>query len=167
MVFKTADMGSIPIPSVFILIYKQFMQVKNLNEIELKRIVKKLNLIIPAQNAKLGPPVGPVLGQVKIKVKDFCTMFNDATNKFKPGLPLPVTVCVFKNETFNFFIKTPAVSFLLKNALVLNNTKSLTLLDIYKISLIKKLDFEHLSNEMVFKSVLIQAKILKINIIES
>ena len=142
------------------------MQVKNFNEIELKRVTKKLNLIIPAQNAKLGPPVGPVLGQVKIKVKDFCAMFNDATSKFKVGLPLPVTVCVLKNETFNFFIKTPSVSFLLKNALVFNNSKSLSLLDLYKISLIKKLDFEHLSNEIVFKSVLMHAKILKINIIE-
>ncbi len=141
------------------------MRVKNISEIELKRIVKKLNLVIPAQTAKLGPPVGPVLGQVKIKVKDFCTMFNDATNVFLPGLPLRVTVCVFKNETFNFFIKTPSVSFLLKNVLIAKKTKSLSLLDIYKISLIKKLDFDHLTHQAVFKSILVGAKILKINII--
>lgn len=142
------------------------MRVKNISEIELKRIVKKLNLIIPAQTAKLGPPVGPVLGQVKIKVKDFCTMFNEATAVFAAGLPLPVTVCVFKNETFNFFIKTPSTSFLLKNALIAKKTKSLSLLDIYKISLIKKQDFDHLSQKAVFKSILIGAKILKINITE-
>lgn len=141
------------------------MQVKNLNEIELKRVVKKLNLVIPAQNAKLGPPVGPVLGQVKIKVKDFCTLFNDATNKFKSGLPLPVTVCVFKNETFSFFIKTPTTSFLLKNIVLLNNKKSLTLLDIYKIAIIKKLDLEHLTVRVIFKNILVSAKTLKINII--
>lgn len=142
------------------------MRVKNINEIELKRVIKKLNLIIPAQNAKLGPPVGPVLGQVKIKVKDFCTMFNDATATFSQGLPLPVTVCVFKNETFNFYIKTPSTSFLLKNALVIKKAKSLSLLDIYKISLIKKLDFDHLSNKVILKSVLIGAKILKIDVNE-
>jgi large subunit ribosomal protein L11 len=141
------------------------MRVKNISEIELKRIVKKLNLVIPAQTAKLGPPVGPVLGQVKIKVKDFCTMFNDATSVFLPGLPLRVIVCVFKNETFNFFIKTPSVSFLLKNVLIAKKSKSLSLLDIYKISLIKKLDFDHLTLQAVFKSVLVGAKILKINII--
>ena len=142
------------------------MRVKNISEIELKRIIKKLNLIIPAQSAKLGPPVGPVLGQVKIKVKDFCTMFNDATMVFAPGLPLPVTVCVFKNEIFNFYIKTPSTSFLLKNALISKKAKSLSLLDIYKLSLIKKLDFDHLSQKAVFKSILVGAKILKISIIE-
>ena len=74
-----------------------------------------MNIVIPAQTAKLGPPVGPVLGQVKIKVKDFCTLFNDTTSRFKFGLPLPVLVFVYKNETFSFLIKTPTVSFLLKN----------------------------------------------------
>ena len=143
------------------------MRVKNIDEIELKYIIKKLNLIIPAQTAKLGPPVGPILGQVKIKVKDFCTMFNEATAVFAPGLPLPVTVCVFKNEIFKFYIKTPSTSFLLKNTLISKKTNSLSLLDIYKISLIKKLDFDHLSNQVVFKSILVTAKILKINIIEN
>lgn len=143
------------------------MQVKNLNEIDLKRVTKKLNLIIPAQNAKLGPPVGPILGQVKIKVKDFCVLFNDATIKLKQGLPLPVTVCVFKNETFNFFIKTPTVSFLLKNFILKNNSKSLSILDIYKISLIKKNDLEHLSHQVVLRNILISAKALKISILES
>ncbi len=142
------------------------MRVKNLNEIEFKRVLKKLNLIIPAQNAKLGPPVGPVLGQVKIKVKDFCTMFNDATLIFKPGLPLPVTVFIFKNETFNFIIRTPSISFLLKNVLNVNKIKDLTLLDIYKISLIKKMDSDHLNLKSIFRSILIGAKILKITIIE-
>lgn len=143
------------------------MQVKNLNEIELKRVVKKLNLVIPAQNAKLGPPVGPVLGQIKIKVKDFCSLFNESTNRFKPGLPLPVTVCVFKNETFSFFIKTPTSTFLLKNMFILKGKKSLTLLDVYKLTLIKKLDFEHLSTRVLFKNMLISAKTLKINVILS
>ena len=143
------------------------MQVKNLNEIDLKRVTKKLNLIIPAQNAKLGPPVGPILGQVKIKVKDFCVLFNDTTIKLKQGLPLPVTVCVFKNKTFNFFIKTPTVSFLLKNFILKNNSKSLSILDIYKISLIKKNDLEHLSHQVVLRNILISAKALKISILES
>jgi ribosomal protein L11 len=116
------------------------MRINNYNEVNFKQVVKKVNLVIPAQNAKLTPPVGPILGQVKIKVKDFCTLFNDATNTLKPGLPLPVSVYVYKNETFCFFIKTPTVSFLLKNLLSKSVDKSISLLDIYKISLIKKLE---------------------------
>ena len=143
------------------------MEIKNYNELDLKRIVRKVNLIIPAQTAKLGPPVGPVLGQVKIKVKDFCTIFNENTKKFKLGLPLPVSVFVYKNESFNFYIKSPTTSFLLKNlSLFKNKNKSLSLLDIYKIALIKKQDFSHIPLRSVYKNVLITAKILKFNIIK-
>lgn len=116
------------------------MRINNYNEVNFKQVIKKLDLIIPAQNAKLTPPVGPLLGQVKIKVKDFCTLFNDATNSFKPGLPLPVTVFVYKNETFCFIIKTPTVSFLLKTFVINNVEKSISLLDVYKISKIKRLE---------------------------
>jgi ribosomal protein L11 len=116
------------------------MQINNSSEVNFTQVIKKLNLIIPAQNAKLSPPVGPLLGQVKIKVKDFCTLFNDATIKFKLGLPLPVSVYVYKNETFCFIIKTPTVSFLLKTILFTNRDKVISLLDVYKISKIKKLE---------------------------
>jgi ribosomal protein L11 len=116
------------------------MQINNYNEVNVTQVIKKLDLIIPAQTAKLTPPVGPLLGQVKIKVKDFCTLFNDATSCFKIGLPLPVSVFVYKNETFCFFIKTPTISFLLKIIVFQNTDKTLSLLDIYKISKIKKLE---------------------------
>ena len=141
------------------------MQITSLKQLDLIKVVRKVNILIPAQTAKMGPPVGPVLGQVKIKVKDFCTMFNEATTKFKYGLPLPVSVFVFKNETFNFYIKTPTTSFLLKNVLARNSSEHLTLLDIYKITLIKQLDLKHLETEAIIKSVLQTAKTLKIKII--
>lgn len=141
------------------------MQLKNIRDLDTRKVLKKLNLIIPAQQAKLGPPVGPVLGQVKIKVKDFCLIFNEATTQFKQGLPLPVSVFVFKNETFSFLIRTPSMSFLLKNIIAINGNNQVTLLDLYKIFLIKRLDFDHLSSMVIFKSVLNHAKVLKIKII--
>ena len=141
------------------------MQLRNIRDLDTRKVLKKLNLIIPAQQAKLGPPVGPVLGQVKIKVKDFCLIFNEATTQFKQGLPLPVSVFVFKNETFSFLIRTPSMSFLLKNIIAINGNNQVTLLDLYKIFLIKRLDFDHLSSMVIFKSVLNHAKVLKIKII--
>jgi large subunit ribosomal protein L11 len=140
------------------------MQIKNYNQLDITKITRKVSLIIPAQTAKLGPPVGPVLGQVKIKVKDFCTLFNDATSQFKLGLPLRVIVFVFKNETFNFIILPPSNSFLLKNSLKFSKTNSLTVLDIYKIALIKKQEFEHLKLNVIFRNILHTAKLLKIKI---
>jgi hypothetical protein len=47
-----------------------------------------------------------------------------------------------------------------------NATKSLSLLDIYKISLIKKLEWKHIAIQNIFKNVLLTAKILKIVIIK-
>ena len=47
------------------------MEIKNINDVDFLRLNREVTLIVPAQNAKLGPPVGPILGQVKIKVKDF------------------------------------------------------------------------------------------------
>ena len=157
-------MGSNPIPSDNYFHLITYMEIKNYNQLDFKRINKKVNLIIPAQTAKLGPPVGPILGQVKIKVKDFCTEFNESSNKFKLGLPLPVSVFVYKNDSFDFYVKTPTTSFLLKNLLKFNNTKVLTSLDIYKISLIKHLDVPHLTLKSVYKTVLNSAKQLKIKI---
>ncbi len=143
------------------------MQIKNYNQLDITKISRKVSLIIPAQTAKLGPPVGPVLGQVKIKVKDFCALFNEATSVFKLGLPLRVIVFVFKNETFNFIILPPSNSFLLKNSLKLSKQNVLTTLDIYKIALIKKQEFDHLALNVIFKNILYTAKLLKIKVISN
>jgi large subunit ribosomal protein L11 len=140
------------------------MQIKDYNQVNTTKVIKKLDLIIPAQSAKLTPPVGPLLGQVKIKVKDFCTLFNDATASFKVGLPFPVSVFVYKNDTFSFIIKTPIISFLLKATAFQNSNKVLSLLDIYKIAKIKKLEFNHIEIENIFKNVLLTAKLLKIKL---
>ena len=140
------------------------MEIKNYNQLDLNRVVKKVSLVVPAQSAKLGPPVGPILGQVKIKVKDFCTQFNESTAKYINGLPFPVIVFVYKNETFDFLIKTPTTTFLLKNMLKINGNNYLTLLDIYKISLIKQRDLTHLNVKSIFKTIFLTAKTLKIKI---
>jgi hypothetical protein len=50
----------------------------------------------------------------------------------------------------------------LKNLLSKSVDKSISLLDIYKISLIKKLEWKHILLENIFKNVLLTAKILKI-----
>ena len=140
------------------------MELKNLNDLNQKKILKKLKLIVPAQQAKLGPPVGAILGQVKIKVKDFCAQFNDSTIKYKSGLPLPLVVFVFKGDTFSFFIKTPSISFLIKNISSLNTNNEITLADLYKICLIKRLDFKHIPERSLYRNILFQARALRVTI---
>ena len=42
--------------------------------------------------------------------------FNDRTMKMDEGTVVPVLITVFKDKSFNFLIKTPPASYLLKKA---------------------------------------------------
>jgi large subunit ribosomal protein L11 len=140
------------------------MHIKDYTNIDLSKVSKVINLIAPARNAKLGPPVGPILGQAKIKVKDFCTLFNNVTVNYDENFPIRVRVFVFKDETFVFIIKTPDIHFLLKNFLNFNKKNFLNLVDIYKISLIKKTELNHLNLKTIFKNILNTVKLRNIKI---
>ncbi len=78
-----------------------------------KEVVNKIKLQIPAGKATPAPPVGTVLGPAGINLQDFCTKYNDATRD-KMGDILPVEISVYDDRSFDFVIKTPPTSFLLK-----------------------------------------------------
>lgn len=75
----------------------------------------KIKLQIPAGGATPAPPVGPALGQHGIAIQDFCNRFNDAT-KDKKGDVVPVVITVFEDRSFDFIMKTPPTSELIKKA---------------------------------------------------
>lgn len=76
-------------------------------------IVKKIKLQIPAGKATPAPPVGTVLGPAGINLGEFCTKYNEATRD-KMGDVLPVEISIYEDRSFDFVIKTPPTSFLLK-----------------------------------------------------
>ena len=78
-----------------------------------KTITKKIKLQIAAGKATPAPPVGTVLGPAGVNLNEFCTKFNDAT-KDKMGDVLPVEISIYEDRTFDFVLKTPPASFLLK-----------------------------------------------------
>jgi large subunit ribosomal protein L11 len=80
-----------------------------------KKITKVLKLQINAGKANPAPPVGPALGQAGINIQEFCTRFNDAT-KDKMGSIIPVVISVFDDKSYDFILKTPPASDLLKKA---------------------------------------------------
>jgi large subunit ribosomal protein L11 len=80
-----------------------------------KKISKVLKLQIDAGRANPAPPVGPALGQAGINIQEFCTKFNDAT-KDKMGNIIPVVISVFEDKSYDFVLKTPPASDLLKKA---------------------------------------------------
>lgn len=82
-------------------------------------VVKKIKLQIPAGKATPAPPVGTVLGPAGINLQEFCTKYNDATRD-KMGDVLPVEISVYEDRSFDFIIKTPPTSFLLKKYAKIN-----------------------------------------------
>lgn len=81
-----------------------------------KKIPKvQIKLQIPAGAANPAPPVGPALGQHGVNIMQFCKAFNDAT-KAKDGIILPVIISVYNDRSFDFIIKSPPASVLLKRA---------------------------------------------------
>lgn len=84
-----------------------------------KEAVKKIKLQIPAGKATPAPPVGTVLGPAGINLQDFCTKYNDATRD-KMGDILPVEISIYDDRSFDFIIKTPPTSFLLKKYAKIN-----------------------------------------------
>ena len=81
-----------------------------------KEVKARIKLHIEAGQASPAPPVGPALGQHNVNIMDFVRQFNDKTNKMEAGTIVPVVISVFKDRTFNFTMKTPPASFLLKKA---------------------------------------------------
>jgi len=81
-----------------------------------KEATTLIKLQVPAGKANPAPPVGPALGQAGVNIMEFCKAFNAKTQDVEAGMPLPVVISVYKDRSFDFIIKTPPASVLLKKA---------------------------------------------------
>ncbi len=81
-----------------------------------KKLDKIVKLQVPAGSANPAPPVGPALGQAGVNIMEFCKAFNARTQEIEKGLTLPVVISVYADRSFDFIIKTPPASVLLKKA---------------------------------------------------
>ncbi len=80
-----------------------------------KKVKTQIKLQIQAGKATPAPPVGPALGQHGVAIQDFCNQFNDKT-KDRSGDIVPVIITVYEDRTFDFIMKTPPASELIKKA---------------------------------------------------
>ncbi len=81
----------------------------------MKKIKAIIKLQIPAAKATPAPPVGPALAQYGINIAEFCQKFNEATRD-KSGFTAPVEITVYEDSSYEFKIKQPLASELLKKA---------------------------------------------------
>lgn len=80
-----------------------------------KPVKAVIKLQIPAGKANPAPPVGTALGPHGLNIQEFCTQYNEAT-KENMGEVIPVIITVYEDRTFDFILKTPPASELIKKA---------------------------------------------------
>lgn len=80
-----------------------------------KPIKKIIKLQLEAGKATPAPPTGTALGPTGINIGQFCQQFNDAT-KDKMGSIIPAVINIYEDRTFDFKLKTPPASDMLRKA---------------------------------------------------
>jgi large subunit ribosomal protein L11 len=80
-----------------------------------KKITANIKLNIPAGKGTPAPPVGPALGQAGINMMEFLKKFNEMTAP-NMGFVMPVEITVFEDRSYNFVVKQPLVTDLIKRA---------------------------------------------------
>ncbi len=80
-----------------------------------KAIKVIVTLQIPAGKATPAPPVGTALGPHGINIGDFVRKYNEATAKME-GEIVPVQITIYEDRSFEFKLKTPPASDLLRRA---------------------------------------------------
>lgn len=80
-----------------------------------KAIKTVLKLQIQAGAANPAPPIGPALGQHGVNIQQFCQQFNEATKGMGTDI-VPAEITIYEDRTFEFKLKTPPASDLLRKA---------------------------------------------------
>jgi len=81
----------------------------------MKKVKAIVKLQIPAAKATPAPPVGPTLAQHGLNIAEFCQRFNEMT-KNQEGFTVPVEMTIYEDRTYDFKLKSPPASELLKKA---------------------------------------------------
>ena len=80
-----------------------------------KKIKTIIKLQIQAGKANPAPPVGPALGQHGLNIVEFCNKFNEATKEMAGDI-IPAEITVYEDRTYEFKLKTPPASDLIRKA---------------------------------------------------
>ncbi|GMN28655.1 hypothetical protein TIFTF001_002128 [Ficus carica] len=148
-----------------------------LKEILTRRpVAATIRLTVPAGGARPAPPVGPALGQYRLNLMAFCKDFNARTQKYKPDTPMSVTITAYKDNTFDFIVKSPKVSWYLKKAAGIESgsgraghveAAALSVKHVYEIAKIKQSDpyCQYMPLESICKSIIATASSMGIKVV--
>lgn len=139
-----------------------------------KEVKARLRLLIPGGAATPAPPVGAALGQQGVNIMEFCKQFNAKTAD-KKGQTIPVVITVYTDKKFDFVIKTPPTTELIKKKINLEKGSSkpksemvgtISMKDIEDIAKIKMVDLNALDLEQAKKIVAGSARSMGLQVVE-
>jgi len=139
-----------------------------------KKEIGQIKLQIPGGDAKPAPPVGPALGQLGVPIMPFCKEFNAKTQNMA-GTLVPVVITVYQDKSFDFILKSPPASDLLKKAAgiaagsgVPNKEKvgQVTKAQVLEIAERKKADLNAVDDEMAARIIAGTARSMGIDVVE-
>lgn len=81
-----------------------------------KKVKTVIKLQIPAGKANPAPPIGPALGQYGVNIMNFCNAFNEKT-AISGDSVIPAIITIYEDRSFDFVLKTPPVSDMIKKAI--------------------------------------------------
>ena len=137
-----------------------------------KKVKAYIKLQLPAGKANPAPPVGPALGQHGVNIMEFCKAYNERTKAMGDQV-IPVIITVFEDRSFEFILKTPPVSDMLKKACKVekgsgepNRKKvgSVTMAQVREIAEIKLKDLNTVSIDSAMRTVMGSARSIGIEV---
>jgi large subunit ribosomal protein L11 len=144
-------------------------------------LVRHVKLRVPAGAARPGPAIGQALGPLGINMADFCKQFNDKTESmgYEKETPLTVQLSAKSDRTFDFDVRSPPTSYLVKKAAGIDRGPDSPNADapvgfitpeaVYEIARVKNADQHrwHLPLDGVARSVIGTARSMGIRVKES
>ncbi len=109
-----------------------------------KKVKTIIKLQLPAGQATPAPPVGPALGQHGVNIMGFIKEYNARTSA-QSGTIIPVHITVFEDNSFNFIVKTPPASELLRQAAEVEKGSGDPLHE--KVGSVKRSDLEEIAQK--------------------
>jgi large subunit ribosomal protein L11 len=78
-----------------------------------KKVITVVKIQIEAGKASPAPPVGTALGPHGIAIMDFVKAYN-AKTEAQAGTIVPTEITIYEDRTFDFILKTPPTSTLIR-----------------------------------------------------
>jgi len=143
----------------------------------MKKAKLQIKLQVLSGMANPSPPVGPALGSRGVNIIKFCNEFNNRTkdSAFGKGVLLPVIINVYNDKSFDFIVKTPPTSVLIKMMLKISKASKLpgkdivseiSLQTIKEIAVLKKIDLTASSIDNAMKTIIGTASSMGIRVVD-